>query len=559
MHDVELGGHARRATFRVASLLWISLMLAFVIPASAEPPGEDKNSPPPQRGQLSRVKHIIVVMQENHSFDNYFGVLPYAVGSPYRSGPCKADDNSCVDALSCSRHPKTGAYHCNDANRDDDKEKKVRAFHLADYCVKTDLDHSWLGTHKEVNFVDPNAGLRGSPNDGFVLLNDLTNQRDNLVDAPTDDQTMGFYNEDDLGFYYDLAKVFALSDRHFSSVLGPTFPNRAYLMAATSFGHLTTSEQVPDITKAPFLVYRPLTGTIFDLLDKHGVSWANYYQDVPQATSFRNFLIDPMHFRFVSKPGPAQLPPNPFNSFFEDAQAGTLPSVAFVDPNFGVFNPATENDEHPGPGPGGNIRAGQSSVARILEAVRNSPNWPDTIVLIAHDEHGGFFDHVAPPPAPQGGARTPDGIAPGQCADASNLPASAAPGGGLNCTESKIEAAQLCSEFSPIGLFPAQCASFDQLGVRVPLLAVSPFSKRSYVSHRVTDHTSILALIERRFLTPDPDAADVAAHTPHLTARDAHADTLEDLFDFESSPSLGAPVNASLAIPPSSTDIGCTP
>src|SRR5262249_19839797 len=135
----------------------------------------------------------------------------------------------------------------------------------------------------------------------------------------------------------------------------------------------------------------------------------------------------------------------------------------------------------------------------------------------------------------------------------------APPPGDLNCTESKIEAAQLCSEFTPIGPFPTTCGSFDQLGVRVPLLAVSPFSKRSYVSHHVTDHTSILALIERRFLTPDPDAADVAAHTPHLTARDAHADTLEDLFDFETSPSLNAAINTSLAVAPSSTDLGCTP
>src|SRR5262249_9188680 len=156
--------------------------------------------------------------------------------------------------------------------------------------------------------------------------------------------------------------------------------------------------------------YRPLTGTIFDLLDAHGVSWANYYQDIPQGISFRNFLADPAHFRFYSKPGPPQLPPSPFNSFLDDAKAGTLPSVAFVDPSFGVFNPVAENDEHPGPTAGNNIRAGQRFVAQLLDAVRNSPNWPDTIVLITYDEHGGFYDHVAPPAAPQGGARTPDGI-----------------------------------------------------------------------------------------------------------------------------------------------------
>jgi len=557
MHGLVLECQARRATFGPALVMSISLLLGAVTAVGAQPSVEDGDSSPTLRGQLSRVKHIIVVMQENHSFDNYFGVLPYAADSPYRRGPCDADDHACVDGLSCTRDPITGTYLCRNANRDDGQNKKVTAFHSTDYCVKTDLDHSWVGTHKEVNFFEPNAGPRLSANDGFVFVNDLSNQPDNLVETPTDDQTMGFYNEDDLGFYYDLANAFALSDRHFSSVLGPTFPNRSYLMAATSFGHLTTSEEVPDIMKAPVLVYQPITGTIFDLLDQHGVSWANYYQDVPQGVSFRNFLADPVHFRFFSKPGPIQLPPNPANSFLEDAQAGTLPSVAFVDPNFGVFNPAAKNDEHPGPGPGANIRAGQSFVARVVDAVRNSPNWADSIVLITYDEHGGYYDHVAPPAARQGGEGTPDGIAPGQCADASNPPASEAPGAGLNCTESKLEAAQLCSEFSPTGSFPRQCASFDQLGVRVPLLVVSPFAKPRYVSHRVTDHTSILALIERRFLTPDPDATDVAAQTPHLTARDAHANTLEDLFDFETSPSLHTTVNPALALPPSSSDPGC--
>jgi len=559
MHGFVPGGQARRATFRLVSLLSVSLLLASVVYVGAEPSEDDRDTSPPSRGRLSRVRHIIVVMQENHSFDNYFGVLPYAVGSPYRRGPCDADDHTCVDGLSCARNPRTGAYVCHDANRDDSRQKKVTAFHSADFCAKTDLDHSWAGTHREVNFFEPNAGPRDSANDGFVFVNDLSNQPDNLVETRTDDQTMGFYNEDDLGFYYDLAKTFALSDHHFSSVLGPTFPNRSYLMAGTSFGHLTTSEEVPDITKAPFLFYRPITGTIFDLLDQHSISWANYYQDVPQGTSFRNFLADPTHFRFFSKPGPAQLPPNPFNSFLDDARAGTLPAVAFVDPNFGFFDPTKENDEHPGPGPGSNIRAGQSFVARVVDAVRNSPNWPDSIVLITYDEHGGYYDHMAPPAARQGGARTPDGVAPGQCADASNPSPSEAPGGGLNCTESKIEAAQLCPMFSPTGPFPAQCASFDQLGVRVPLLAVSPFAKRHYVSHRVTDHTSILALIERRFLTPDPDASNVAAETPHLTARDGKANTLEDLFDFETSPSLDALVNASLALPPNNLSPGCTP
>src|SRR2546422_691094 len=91
-------------------------------------------------GPLSRVNHIIIVMQENHSFDNYFGVLPYAVGTPYTRGPCDSDEHRCVDGLSCARSPGTEAYHCRNFNRDED-HKKVFAFHSRDYCVHTDLNH----------------------------------------------------------------------------------------------------------------------------------------------------------------------------------------------------------------------------------------------------------------------------------------------------------------------------------------------------------------------------------------------------------------------------------
>jgi phospholipase C len=504
------------------------------------------------RGDLSRVKHIIIVMQEDHSFDNYFGVLPYAVGTPYESGPCAPYHHACVDGLSCERDVATGAYHCRNFNRDED-HMKVFAFHSTDYCVQTGLNKTWVATHQEINFAHPNAGRRVSPNNGFVRVNG-------------DPKTMSFYNEDDLGFYYDLAKTFAISDRHFSSVLGPTFPNRAYLMAGTSFGHLTTDEFLPT-REQPTAFYQPITGTIFDLLDQYGVAWTYYFSDVPLgAAAFRPFLTEifthPQHFRLFKKPAPLEYAPEVqlalntlVTSFVEDAAAGTLPPVVFVNAATGGFPSVLWNNEHPG----SNIRAGQSFVAQVVEAVRHSPHWSNSIIFITHDEHGGFYDHVAPPAAPQGGARTPDGIEPGQCADASNPPVSEEPGGGLNCTESQRIEAEFCPGFSATGPFPARCATFNQLGVRVPLIAVSPFAKPHYVSHRVSDHTSILALIEHRFLRSSPGAEDDASPTPHLTARDAHASTLEDLFDFDTSPSLTAQVNPALAIPASPSDPGCGP
>jgi phospholipase C len=138
---------------------------------------------------------------------------------------------------------------------------------------------------------------------------------------------------------------------------------------------------------------------------------------------------------------------------------------------------------------------------------------------------------VKPAPAPQNGARTPDGIFPGQCADESNPPASEQPGGGATCNHSKtIDAPGICPDFTPTGPYPADCAAFDQLGFRVPFAAVSPFSKPHYVSHVVSSHTSFLALIEKRFSLPS------------LTIRDANSNDLEDLFDFDNSPSLNATV-----------------
>lgn len=468
-------------------------------------------------GNLQNVKHIIVVMQENHSFDNYFGVLGYAPG-PYHNGACKDNEHQCVDGLSC-KVDLAGNLNCSNVNLDDNG-LTVSAFHEPSRCVLPDLDHSWLGTHKEGNFLNPNDTLEHFLADGFIRVNDLTEQVDRGNENATEDQTIGYYTQNDIPFYYDLAQKFAISDRYFSSVLGPTFPNRAYFMAATSFGHLSTNDSVP-----PPGGYKPITGTIFDLLNKYGVSWADYFVDAPQAASF---LPNPSHFL-------------PVLVFLAQAAGfpgfGTLPEVSFVDPDFGLEGTLLENDEHPPT----DIQRGQAYISQIVTAVRNGPHWKDSIIFITYDEHGGFYDHARSPLAPQGGALTPDGIAPGQCADLSHAPASEQPGGGAECSSNHIsnsdtsvaDAEALCPALAmdPTGSYPAQCANFNQLGIRVPFIAISPFSKPHYVSHTIGDHTSLLALIERRFLT-------VNGATAHLTARDEFANSLEDLFDFDQSPSL---------------------
>jgi phospholipase C len=491
-----------RAAFLAAlSLLWFSA----VRPAFAD-------------GNLNNVNHIIVLIQENHSFDNYFGALPYAPGSPYHNGngSCSSSDNLCVDGLTCTNNG--GVLTCTNSNINLEGQT-VYASHSNTRCI-TDPDHSWYGEHLDLNYEDPNNSLQDPLEDGY--------ERD---DEPINgDQVMYFYTQADLPFYYTLGQTFSISDQHFAGTVGPTFPNRSYLEIATSFGHLTTSDSVP-----PPGGYKPITGTIYDLLNKTGVSWADYFQDVPLDVFFDE--VDLVHNQ-------------PLSTLYQElAGNGTLPSVVFVDPNIGVISNILENDEHPPT----DIQRGQYFVSQVINALRNGPYWKDSVLFLSWDESGGFYDHAAPPAATQAGQRTPDGIYPGQCEDLSLPPISEIPGFGAECSwnfesttdTSVADAEELCPALAqhPHGAFPTSCAAFDQLGVRVPFVAISPFSKPNYVSHVITDHTSILAMIEQRFL-----------NSQSMTNRDKDATTPQDMFNFDTSPSLNATVTQ--AQPPQQD---CTP
>ncbi len=160
----------------------------------------------------------------------------------------------------------------------------------------------------------------------------------------------------------------------------------------------------------------------------------------------------------------------------------TLPDVAFVDPNFGGGKDGAQNDEHPP----ANVQKGPKFVKRIVDLIASNPAvWKKTVLFITYDEHGGFYDHVVPPAACEPDADRPDDF------------------------------------------------KFDRYGIRVPLYAVSPWTKKGYVSHQVGDHASITRFIENRF--------DLGA----MTRRDANAWPLLDMFDFEkptyTTPPTGAP------------------
>jgi phospholipase C len=310
-------------------------------------------------GNLNNVNHIIIVMQENHSYDNYFGVLGYVPSSPYHNAKsphgCSATDNTCVDGLTCKTPSNTGVLTCKNKNPSN-FPGNIRSFHDPRLCTGPDLDHSWDGSHQEGNFRRVNDMLHSSPNNGFIRVNAETE----MPGQTFDHDAMGYYDDGDLPFYYDIAKTFAISDRYFCAVIGQTFPNRAYLAAGTSFGHLTTSEI---ITSGG---YKPLTGTIYDRLDAAGITWVDYFTDLPFSRIF------------TTSSGHTQ----PFSSFATDAAAGNLPQVAFVDPSALVDVPINgstyETDEHPP----SDIRAGEYTTSQIITALRNSPNWHDSILLL---------------------------------------------------------------------------------------------------------------------------------------------------------------------------------
>jgi len=372
---------------------------------------------------------IVVLMLENRSFDHLLQNLPQ-FGQPDAEVAPADFSNPDKDPM----HPERDGT-------------PVPIFHLTDLCFD-DTSHGWTDVHTEWN----NGAM-----DGFVAANYHNDSA--YADGK---RAMGYYTEADLPFVYALANTFALADHNFSSLLGPTFPNREYLYAATSFGHIGND------------VFGDEVPTLFQNLEAAKLDWRVYFGDLPGPFIFLGALAPHLDKTYD------------LANFFTDAQAGMLGKLNIVDAHLGngKYINYNRDDFHPP----GDVQIGQKLLADIVNAVLQSPQWAHTALIITFDEHGGIYDHVPPPPA-----CPPDNFAP------ITNPGDNAPGG------------------------------FDRLGVRVPLIVVSPYAKPHFVSHTVYDHTSITRFIETRF------------KLPALTARDANADPLTDLFDFK---------KAALAKPP---------
>ena len=290
-------------------------------------------------GRALPIRHVIVLMQENRSFDHYFGRLATA-GQP---------DAEAIPP------------HFGNPNTQGDW---VRPFHLPTTCIPRDPPHQWQDMHDHWN--------QGRM-DRFVVAAATAHRPDHAARLPADEDgdlddataggrfALGYYDQRDLPFYYHLANTFTIADRYFSAAMAGTWPNRQFLYTGTAQRRAAPTAQ--------------LTGarSLFDNLDQAGLPWA-VYTDGPARQDCIGWA--------ARAPGV-----RPTQRLFAALRDGDLPAVSFLDP--------ADEDEHPP----ADVQRGEGWARRLYLALTASPAWRDTVLFMTYDEGGGFFDHVPPPAA----------------------------------------------------------------------------------------------------------------------------------------------------------------
>jgi phospholipase C len=393
------------------------------------------------------IKRFVVLMLENRSFDHLFGYL------------------------TTSTNPKVMGLSGNESNQKDPNTPggpAIKVGRATSFVMTFDPAHEYYDV--QVQLYGPLKGTDPSlppianipqdlaPMSGFIA------SATQAVDFSGDENlVMQCFQQDQLPVLTTLATEFALFNFWYSSLPGPTWPNRFFVHAATS-GGLTDSPSTAQIVTG----FSFQNGTIYDRLEKAGKDWRIYHDGLPQTagiSSLRDEFINPLTKKFQD-----------IDDFFDDVKNGKLGDYNFLEPRYDTGNNYLEgNSMHPL----NDIRKGEDLVKRVYEALRNSQYWADTLLMIMFDEHGGFYDHQPPL------ATTPPGD-------------------------------------DPKYANPAYSFPFDRLGVRVPAIVVSAYTaKGTIIGENATepatvfDHSSALATVEKLFGL-DP-----------LTNRDRAANTLE--------------------------------
>jgi phospholipase C len=430
--------------------------------------------------------------EENRSLDSYFGALrQYWAQNGY------ADESfdglpqfNPVDGAKPHYGPPPSLPGCNPNSPAPsdcvwDPDHPVASFHYLTECTEN-VTASWTNAHIDWNYYDP-LGNHPAAMNGFVLT--AAQGARLAAGGPAHDvegrRAMGYYDGHDLNYYYFMASNFATSDRWFQPVMSNTAPNRGYMIAGTSGGYVYRlgTNRADD---SPLDVK-----TIFQQLQSAGITWKIYVNPVgspcqgppydPACLVTLSYLWGFTFYDEAVENYPEHIAP--ISEYFSDVKNGTLPQVAEI----AEGGP----DEHPGE----NVQLGAQYVSTLINALMQSPSWTDSAFILTYDESSGLYDHVSPQREP-----SPDGIKP-----------------------LDLEHGQTCANSS------GPTCDFVYSGGRIPLIVVSPFTKKHYVSHTVADTTAILKLIETRF------------NLPPLTRRDAAQMDMLEFFDFDDPPWMTPP------------------
>jgi phospholipase C len=360
---------------------------------------------------LDKLQHIVVLMMENRSFDHMLGSL-------------KAE-NPAIDGVDAD------AFTNPDANKN-----PVRPQALAEFQgqLNPDPDHHFPAVDVQIYGGATGAG-RAANMQGFVTS--YFHQREDVAHSQ---KIMYYFAKKDLPVLTTLALQFAVFNKWFASIPGPTICNRAFAHYGTSFGRVDMD---------PFDVIEPIKSIYTRLVTANPKHSAKvYYYDTSSSTMEVANLLQHQTDVFGT-----------YDQFKSDCDKGLLPDYSFVEPNYSDHDTddgeEVASDQHPDH----DVQAGEQLIAEVYTHIKNGPNWPNTALLVVYDEHGGIFDHVVPPACP------PD----------------------------KFQSSQLDPGTGNGFLF-------DRLGVRVPAILISPWIKPGTVVDRVFDHASIPATITKFFL-----------------------------------------------------------
>jgi len=425
---------------------FLQLAAGAAIGAAALPPAVARALALPANrvtGTIKDVEHVVILMQENRSFDHYFGTMRgvRGYGDPR---PLTLPSGEPV-----WKQPGKGGVGT------------VGPFHLDTSATRAEsmfsLDHSWKGSHALWKHHDAWIPTKGA-------------------------LTMGYFTRADIPFYYALADAFTVCDAYYCSIFGPTNPNRLFLFSGTS--GLTAGDASEIVIKNPpeeknnnadpkldSPEFKGLTWpTYAERLQAAGVSWRVYqefenYGDngLSYFVNFRGIGPDSVLYQRGRAWSPGSTPENAKDSdgshlvaqFAADVAADRLPQVSWIVPNFRLC-------EHPQASPSD----GEYLTARLIAALASNPKvWAKTVFILNYDENDGFFDHMPPPVPPVGAA----------------------------AGKSTVATTHEDYHGEPVGLGP-----------RVPMIVVSPWSKGGFVNSQVHDHTSVIRFLEARFGVEEP-------------------------------------------------------